>query len=94
MAPLDGRAQGLLPLGEIAAAGGQQRQPPIQPDQQLVRREHLHPGRCQLDRQGQAVEAVADLREAAAVGAEARKHGLRALTEELDRRRLGQRRER
>src|SRR5215210_7549898 len=54
----------------------------------------FHPRRCELDRQRQAVEAAADLGDAAVVAAEIRLHGLRPLPEQLDRRRLRQRRER
>ena len=94
VAPLDRRPQRLLALGQVAPAGGEERQPVLQPAEQLVRLEHLHPGGRQLDRERQAVEAAADLGQPAVVAAEARQHGLRPLPEELDRRRLRERRER
>ena len=61
MAPGDGVTQRLLPSREIARATGELQQPTAEPVQQHRRRQHLHPGRRQLDGQRQPVQPLADL---------------------------------
>ena len=51
VAPGDGVAHRLLPLGKVAIAAGQQGQPAIEPVEQRADRKHAQAGRRQLDRQ-------------------------------------------
>jgi hypothetical protein len=62
VAPLDRRAQGLLPRQRCPAAARQQPQPVVQPRRHLLGRQRRHPRRRQLDRQRDAVQPPADLR--------------------------------
>ena len=61
VAPVDGTAQRPLPLRQVARARRQQAQPVAQPLCHRGRREQPDPGRRELDRQRQAVEAADDL---------------------------------
>ena len=60
MAPLDRGAQRPLPRRQVPPAAGQQAEPVIQAGEQLLGRQDRGTGRCQLDRQGQAVKPAAD----------------------------------
>ena len=87
VAPRDRGAQRSLPVRCVAGAAGEQRQPPVEPGQQLVRLEERDPGRRELDRERQPVQSSADL------GyrfrrAEPGRDRLRALNEERSRRRV------
>jgi hypothetical protein len=62
VAPADGVTQGALPVREVARPVRQQGQPPLQAGQQRAWGQVPHPRRGQLERQGQAVQAAADLR--------------------------------
>src|SRR5919201_172396 len=83
--PLDRGAQGLLPGLRVAAAP-EQVEALLQPLQDLGRGEHARARRGQLDRERQAVQAPAELRNLVA------RLELRSGAEEPDRLRLGQRR--
>jgi hypothetical protein len=61
VAPGDRAAQGLLARGQIPHSTGQEGEPPLESDEQRLRRQDLRPGRCQLDREGQSVKPPADL---------------------------------
>ena len=61
MAPVDGRAQGLLARRSQGAGRRQQAQAVLEPDEDFVDLHHPHAGCGQLDRQGDAVETAADL---------------------------------
>src|SRR5207302_3477454 len=61
VAPRDGAAQGLLPLGQVARAASQQRQPAGEAREQRLGRQEAGAGGGQLDRQRQPVELGADL---------------------------------
>ena len=63
VAPVDGRSQGLLALGEVARAAAQEAEPVVEPVAQDLRREQPEAGGGELDRQRQAVEPAADLRD-------------------------------
>ena len=61
VAPLDRRAQRSLPVRRITRARRQERQPPVEPRQKLIRVQERH-ARCrQLDRERQPVKPSADL---------------------------------
>ena len=62
VAPVDRSAQRLLPLRAIAAAAGEKIQPVAQARQHRLGSEDVDPRRGQLDRQGEAVQPRADLR--------------------------------
>ena len=83
VAPLDRRAEGALAFGQVAGAPGQQRQPALEPLQDLGRRERLHPGGGELERERQLVEPAADRCHRVAV-LEAGIDGPRAGEEEAD----------
>ena len=61
VAPGDRLAQGLLANGQIAGPACQRSQPVLQPREQRLRRENVDTRGGELDGQGQAIEAVADL---------------------------------
>ena len=61
VAPLDRRAQGLLPGGRVARARGQERQALVESSEELVRAEQRDACGGQLDRERQAVQPPADL---------------------------------
>ena len=61
VAPVHRRAQRLLPLREVARPAAEQAQPVAQSIPEHVGREQAQARRRQLDRQGQAVQAAADL---------------------------------
>ena len=61
-APADRVAQGAMPVGGVAGAGGEQLQWVLEPGEDPGRGEHFHSCRRQLDCERQAVEVVADLR--------------------------------
>ena len=63
VAPGDRVAQRPLALVGVLGAAGQQGQPLVEPAQERLRRERAHPRRGQLDRERQAVEPAADLRD-------------------------------
>ena len=74
--------------GRSRDAAGEEPQPIAEPLQDRLRAEHPDPGRGQLDRQGQAVEAHADLghrRRVGVVHREVGPHGHGALDEQGDR---------
>jgi hypothetical protein len=60
--PVHRGLQGLLPRHDVPAAAGEQPEPLIQPGAHLAQRHRLQPGRGQLDRQRDAVEAPAHRR--------------------------------
>ena len=60
VAPLDGAAQGSLPIGNALAPGRQDLQAMLEAGEQSGRRQHLGPGGGQLDGQRQTVEARDD----------------------------------
>src|SRR5262249_24187860 len=60
VAPLDGRAQRLLPRREIALAADEQLEQALQPREERSQREHAKPRRRELDRERRAAEAIAD----------------------------------
>ena len=60
VAPVDRRAQRALALRQVAGAAGEERQPLLEPFEQLRRRERLHPRGGELERERQVVEAAAD----------------------------------
>jgi hypothetical protein len=62
-APLDRRAQRALTLGDVARAARQQRESLLEPRENRGRREDRRLRRGELDRQRQAVELAADLRD-------------------------------
>ena len=55
VAPVDGRLEGLLPAQGGAPAPGQQAEPVTQARRELLRGQHPHPGRRQLQGQGDPV---------------------------------------
>src|SRR5207248_1993358 len=61
VAPLDRGAERLLALGRFARSAGEQRQPLLEPRQQLIRRQDADAGGGKLDRERQSVEPAADL---------------------------------
>ena len=61
VAPLDRRAQRSLPRRSVARARREQRQPPVEPREQLVRIEQRDACRRELDRERKPVEPPADL---------------------------------
>ena len=61
MAPVDRRAERLLPRGRVAAATDEQLQPVLEPVAQRARTEQSQPRRRQLDRKRDAVDAPADV---------------------------------
>ena len=63
VAPGDRGPQRVLALVGVLRAAGQQRQPLVEPAQQRLGRERPHPRRRELDRERQAVEPGADLRD-------------------------------
>ncbi len=88
VAPCDRRAQGLLPLGKVARATGEQPEPVGQAAEHRLGCEDADTCRRQLDRQRQPVESHADLgnRRGILVGdLERRLHRPRTLDEERDR---------
>ncbi|WP_395243986.1 hypothetical protein ACGGZK_17970 [Agromyces sp. MMS24-K17] len=58
-APLDRAAHGAVPFGQVARAVGEQRQAPVEPFEQLGRRQHAGTRGGQLDRERHAVEGHA-----------------------------------
>ena len=63
VAPGDGAAERLLALGQVARAGGEERQLVLEPRPHRVRREELDPGRRELDGQRHAVQPRGDRRD-------------------------------
>jgi hypothetical protein len=97
VAPLDGAPQRLLPLRQIAGPAGEQIEPMFDARAKFTRRQDLHAGGCQLDRERQPVEPAADVHDRLGVPRgqrEVRASGRRALHEQRDRRRLHQHRRR
>src|SRR5262249_10931637 len=60
IAPLNRRAKRALSGRQLTPAPAEERQPALQPLQDLVRREQPGPGGSELDRRGQAIQAPAD----------------------------------
>ena len=60
VAPGDGGPEGLLPLREVARVRDQHRKLLIEAGQDLLRREDLHPGRREFERQRHPMETDAD----------------------------------
>ena len=60
MAPVDRRAQRLLPLRSVARAGGEELQRVVEALEQRLGREDPDPGGGELEREGKTVEASAD----------------------------------
>ena len=97
VAPADRRAQGLLALRRVARTRAQEIQPAAEAVEDLGGGEDLDAGGRELDRQRQAIEAVADARDhrLVAVGeGQARVDGPRAAQEQRDRGLGGERAER
>ena len=90
VAPLDGGPQRALTLGRVMCASRQERQPLLETGEQLLGRKDPHSRGGQLDRQGQPVQAPAELHHGG-VWLEAREHRPRPLREQLARVGLGQR---
>ena len=93
VAPVDRRAESLLPRRLVARAAREQLEAALQPGEQRLRREQLRPRGRQLDRQRQTVEADADLRDRRRVrrgDGEVGLHGPSALDEERDGLELGE----
>ena len=67
VAPVHGRPKGLLALGEIAGTAAQQSEPVVEPVAEHVWREQGEAGGRELDRERQAVEPAADLRDGGGV---------------------------
>ncbi len=59
--PRDRVPEGALAVRHVPTAAGQHGEPPVEPLEQGRRREHLCPGRGQLDRKGKTVQTPADL---------------------------------
>ena len=105
-APLDGRPQGALALGEVDRSRAQRVEDVLESGEQRRRCEQPRAGRGELDRQRQPVETSADLHHGGGVGVvhgELAAHGPGPLDEEAhggergelgERRRLGERRHR
>ena len=103
-APLDGRPQGALALGEVDGSRAQRVEDVFESGQQRHRCEHPRAGRGELDRQRQTIEAPADLHDGGGVRViqgEVVAHGPRPVDEQahggergelLERRPLGERR--
>ncbi len=68
VAPGDGAPERPLPFRQRADAGRQQGQPRLQPRQHLLRGQDAGPGRGELDRERQAIEAGRDLGDRGGVG--------------------------
>jgi hypothetical protein len=62
-APVDHRAECALAVGCVARAAGEQREPVVEPGQQLVHAERPHAAGGELQRERQAVESPADRRD-------------------------------
>ena len=89
--PGDGGAHRPLPLRQIAAAAGQERQAPVEPRQERCRWQQIRAGGRQLDGQRQPVEPPADLRHDRRIGLRQRERwgdGLGALDKQPHRRRV------
>ena len=84
VAPLDGRAQRLLPVRRVAGAAGEQVEALREPLDDLLWCQRFHPRRGQLEREREPVEAARDLRHVL-VRLEARFELTRALREQLNR---------
>ena len=67
VAPVHRRPQRLLALGEVAGTAAQQAEPVVEPVAQHLRREQREAGGRELDRQRQAIEPAADLRDGGGV---------------------------
>ena len=93
MAPGDRAPQRSLPLGQVARAAGQQRQPPVEALQDLRRRERAHARGRELERERELVEPPADL-EHMLVRLEVGSHLPRTAEEEADALLLHERRNR
>ena len=84
VAPLDRRAQRPLALGQVAGAAGEQRQPLVEPLEELLGRERLDARGGELEREREVVEAAADLGDGL-VGLEVGLDRARPREEEADR---------
>ena len=96
-APVERRAQRLLPLGPVACAAAEELEPLPEAREQRLRRQQLDPGRGELDRERQPVEPDAELRDRRRVlvrHGEARRDRARSLEEERHRLVPGERLER
>ena len=93
VAPVDRRPHGRLPCRQVAGTSCQQIETAIESLGDLAGRHQLHPRGGQLQRQGQAVEAAADL-DHRLVRFEPGLHLARPRHEELGRRRIRERRNR
>jgi hypothetical protein len=85
VAPDDGVAHRLLPLGEVRPVPAQELEPVAEAREQVLGPQQLHPRRDQLDGERQAVQAAADLRHRLRVvlpDREAGTYGPRPLDEE------------
>jgi hypothetical protein len=61
--PLDRSPEGPLTLGDVTGTSAEQRQTLVQPMEQRLGSEHLHPPRRQLDGQGQPIDSSDDVRD-------------------------------
>ena len=94
VAPVEGRAQGLMAARRAAGSPGKDGEDVVEPLRQLGGRQNPHPRRRQLYRQRQPVQAAADLQDGGGVvvaDPERGPHELRPLFEEPHRVRGGQR---
>lgn len=94
MTPIDRRAQRLLSWQGRARAAGEQAKAFIEARRDLLGSHHAHPRRRELDRQGDAVQIVADLRDrrrVCLVDREVWAHLTGAVDEQADGLRLGDR---
>ena len=95
VAPVQRRAQRLVPARRGARPADQHREDVAQPLGELRGGKHPHPGRRQLDRQRQPVEPLADRQDLGGVlvgDAKGRPHQLRPLLEQHDRVGVGEQR--
>ena len=88
-APVDDRAQRLVPRQRGPAAAGEQPEPVVEPGGDSVDRQRPQPGGGQLDRQRHAVEPAADLHDRRDVAASTAKPGRTAAARSANSRTAG-----
>ena len=81
--PVDDREQGLVPVGRGAVAAAQQREPVVEAAVDVLDRHRAHPGRRELDGQGQPVEPAHDAQHGRGVEGHPGPGGPGALAEQL-----------
>src|SRR5918995_4661433 len=78
--PCDGVPQAPLPQRSLETAAARQGQAVFELGQELARRKHRYPCGCQLNRQGQSVQPLADAHDGLGIGAGERKFGIKSLS--------------